>query len=348
MRTALGPKYADAVKRLDYYQRVLEKTTALPGVSGAAFGSTLPFQSFGNTRGFSIEGVAPDLNFSPDVLFRIGTSSYLQTLGVRLREGRLFDSRDVQSSAPVIVINETFARHFWPRQSALGHRIAFSSNQDPVWRTVIGVVADVQERGYGLWMKPGVYVPAAQPVDGGGPADYLIIRTNNDPASVIEATRRAIAAADPEQPVSNIKTMNEIVDANVADRRQQMTLLGGFAGLALLLASIGLYGVLSYAVTQRSREIGLRIALGASTRSVMRMVVGHGLGLTGAGLFIGLLTSWAATRVLKNLLYGVSSTDPRTFAGVAGLLIAIALAACWIPARRAGRLDPIIVLREDN
>jgi putative ABC transport system permease protein len=344
LRTALGPKYNDNVKRLDYYQRVLEQTTALPGVENAAFASTLPFQSIGNTQGFRIEGVAPDLSFSPDALFRAGTSTYLRTLGVKLREGRLFDGSETATSAPVLIINETFARHFWPKEPAIGHRVSVTGN-NVIWRTIIGVVADVQERGYDLWMKPGVYVPTAQ-MDGWTP-DYLVVRTQGQPASLTPAVRRVIAAVDPEQPVSNVQTMDEIIDANVADRQQQMTLLGAFAGLALVLASIGLYGVLSYAVTQRSREIGLRMALGASAGNVTRLVVGHGIALTGAGLLIGLLGSWAATRALKNLLYGVSATDPMTLGAVAALLTLISLTACWIPARRAARLDPIVVLREE-
>jgi ABC-type antimicrobial peptide transport system permease subunit len=182
---------------------------------------------------------------------------------------------------------------------------------------------------------------------GGDTADYLVVRTKNQPANLTPAVRRVISAADPEQPISNVQTMDEIIADNVADRQQQMILLGAFAGLALLLASIGLYGVLSYAVTQRSREIGLRMALGASTASVTRLVVGQGIALTGAGLLVGLLGAWAATRALKNLLYGVSSTDPVTFAAVAALLTVISFAACWIPARRASRLDPIVVLREE-
>ena len=344
LRTALGPKYRDPQKQLDYFQRVLRETNALPGVREAAFASTLPFQSAGNTRGFRVEGVAPDFAFSPDALFRAGTATYLQTLGVKLVEGRLFDGSETTSSPPVIIINETFARHFWPKQPAVGRRISVDF-PNPRWRTVIGVVADVQERGYDLWMKPGIYVPAAQS-DGWTP-DYLVIRTSSAPLSLTPAVRRIIAAIDPEQPVSNVETMDDIVDENVADRRQQMTLLGAFAGLALLLASIGLYGVLAYAVTQRSREIGLRMALGASTASVARLVAGHGALLTGCGLMIGLAGSWAATRVLKNLLYGVSATDPLTFAVVAGLLALIAMTACWIPARRASRLDPIVILREE-
>jgi len=203
----------------------------------------------------------------------------------------------------------------------------------------------VQERGYDLWMKPGVYAPTTQ-MEGWTP-DFLVVRTKGQPASFTPALRRVIAAVDPEQPVSNVQTMDEIVDANVADRRQQMTLLGAFAGLALLLASIGLYGVLSYTVTQRSREIGLRMALGASAANVTRLVVGHGIALTGAGLAIGLIGSWAATRALKNMLYGVSATDPMTLGAVAVLLTLISLTACWIPARRASRLDPIVVLREE-
>jgi len=344
LRTALGPKDNDKVKRLDYYQRVLEQTAALPGVENSSFSSTLPFQSIGNTQGFRVEGVAPDLSFSPDALMRVGTSTYLQTLGVKVREGRLFDGSETTTSPLVLIINETFARHFWPKDPAIGHRISIDF-PDAKWRTIVGVVADVQERGYDLWMKPGVYAPTTQ-MEGWTP-DFLVVRTKGQPASFTPALRRVIAAVDPEQPVSNVQTMDEIVDANVADRRQQMTLLGAFAGLALLLASIGLYGVLSYTVTQRSREIGLRMALGASAANVTRLVVGHGIALTGAGLAIGLIGSWAATRALKNMLYGVSATDPMTLGAVAVLLTLISLTACWIPARRASRLDPIVVLREE-
>jgi ABC-type antimicrobial peptide transport system permease subunit len=195
-------------------------------------------------------------------------------------------------------------------------------------------------------MKPELYASITPRNDGYVP-DYLVMRTRGDPAAVAPAARRVIASVDPEQPVSSVRTMDEIVDLNVADRQQQMELLGAFAGLALLLASIGLYGVLSYAVTQRSREIGLRMALGASASSVVRMIVGRGLALTGVGLAIGLATAWAATRAMKNLLYGVGATDPMTFATVALVLGCVALLACWAPARRASRLDPIVVLREE-
>jgi putative ABC transport system permease protein len=344
LSTALGPQYKDPVKAIDYLNRVLAQVRLLPGVESAAFASTLPFQSIGNTRGFRIDGGTIDQNFSPDALFRVGSVNYLETLGVKLLDGRLFTESDRSESAPVLIVNETLARHYWPNGGAIGHHVSFGPGN--LQRTIIGVVADVHERGYDIAMKPGVYVPITSLDMDWGP-DTLVIRTKGEPASIAPAVRRVVASVDPDQPISNLRTMDEIVDLNVADRQQQMTLLGAFAALALILASIGLYGVLSYAVTQRSREIGLRMALGASAASVIRMIVGRGLALTGIGLAIGLVSAWAATRAMKNLLYGVAATDPLTFVSVAALLALIALIACYAPARRASRVDPIVVLREE-
>jgi putative ABC transport system permease protein len=346
MRTALGAKAKDPVKSTDYLDRVLAQVSVLPGVQSAAFASTLPFQSSGNTRGFMIDGGSIDQNYSPDALFRVGSANYLQTLGVKLLDGRLFTEFDRNESAPVVIVNETLAHHYWPQGSTIGHHIAFGSLGQRVSRTIVGVVADVHERGYELAMKPGVYVPITAPDFDWGP-DTLVVRTAGDPTALAPAVRRVIASVDPEQPISDLRTMDEIVDLNVADRQQQMTLLGAFAALALVLASLGLYGVLSYAVTQRSREIGLRMALGASASSVIRMIVARGLALTAIGLVIGLVTASLATQAMKNLLYGVAATDPATFSAVALLLAIIALIACWAPARRASRVDPITVLREE-
>jgi putative ABC transport system permease protein len=267
-------------------------------------------------------------------------------LVVRLVEGRLPTARDNNSAPAVVVLNETMARHYWPHETALGHRITMSA-RTPVWRTVIGVVKDVRERGYELDMKPGVYIPYPQFTETWAQPENIIVRTKGDPAAVAGAVRRVIASVDAEQPVAAVRTMDDILDLDVDDRTQQMTLLAAFAGLALLLASIGLYGVLAYAVTQRSREIGLRMVLGATGRSVLGTVVGRGLALTCAGLVAGLLLAVAATRYMKTMLYGVSAMDPSTFAAVAALLCLIAVMACWIPARRASRVDPIVVLREE-
>jgi putative ABC transport system permease protein len=346
MRTALGPKYDNNATALGFQRRVLEQVSALPGAEAASFASTLPFQSIGNTQGYRIEGVAPDFGFSPDALYRAGSWNYLQTLGVKLREGRLFDGTETATSPLVLIVNETFARHFWPHESAIGHRVS-TEFPNPKWRTIIGVVADVQERGYDLWMKPGIYFPTSQEPYGASDSNFLVVRTSGDPLAITGVVRRIVASIDPDVPVSNVQTMDELINSKVSDRQQEMTLLSAFAGLALLLASIGLYGVLAYTVTQRSREIGLRMALGASSSSVTGLVVRQGLTLTGIGLALGLAGSWASTRALKTALFGVSATDPKTFATVAGLLTLVALAACLIPARRATRLDPIVVLREE-
>jgi len=345
MRTTLpGTRYRDPLKRLAFYDRVVAGVRALPGVSSAAYGSMLPFLSIGNTNGYQVEGRVPAPGDAQDALFRTGTNDYLKTLGVRLSEGRLIEDRDGRDAPPVVVVNETFARLYWPRESALGHRIQING---PPWRTIVGVVTDVHERGYELEMKAGVYLPFAQAVDAWAIPEYLVVRAKGDPLSLAGAVRRVIAGVDPEQPVSAVRTMDDIIDLDVADRSQQLTLLGAFGALALLLASLGLYGVLAYAVTQRSREIGVRIALGATAGDITRMVVGRGLVLTGSGLAIGLAAARAATRAMQKMLYGVGATDPATFAAVGAILAVVALAACWLPARRATRVDPIVVLRDE-
>ncbi|MBZ5604262.1 MAG: ABC transporter permease, partial [Acidobacteriia bacterium] len=349
VRTVLPrPRYDDAQKRLAFFSRVLEGVRALPGVESASYTSLVPFESIGNTNGFLIEGRPPDTPNGPsqDALLRGGTPEYLKTLGAKLLEGRYYSDTDGPSAPKVIVVNETLARRYFPGESAIGHRISFGFQQ-PQWLTIIGVVRDVQERGYAIEMKPGVYLNYPQTPDIWATPERLVIRTKTDALALAGSVRAAIASVDPEEPVSSVETMDQIIDENVADRQQQMTLLGAFAGLALLLASVGLYGVLSYAVTQRSREIGLRMALGASAANVVRLVVGRGLALTGTGLAIGLAAAWAATRLMSKLLYGVAPTDAATYAEVAALLAFIGLAACWIPARRASRVDPITVLREE-
>jgi predicted permease len=347
MRTTLPRrKYQEPASRVAFFDRVIAGVNALPGVEGAAYNSTLPFVEIGNSQGYRVEGIPRPASDPGDALLRVGTNDYLKTMGVRLIEGRLPDARDGGSAPPVIVVNETLARRYFAKESALGHRIALSGNT-PVWRTIIGVVQDVRERGYGLDMKPGVYIPYAQIVDTWAQPDALVVRAKGDPTTLTAAIRGIVNGIDPEQPISAVRTMDEILDRNVEDRTQQMTLLTAFAGLALLLASIGLYGVLSYAVSQRSREIGLRMALGASARNVVGMVVARGLALTAGGLAIGLALAVAGARAMKSLLYGVDAVDPATFAGVSALLTVIAAFACWIPARRASRVDPIVVLREE-
>jgi putative ABC transport system permease protein len=347
LRTILPrTKYQDPATRLGFFERVMESVRGLPGVEHAAYNSTLPFLSAGNTEGYRVEGRALPPGEAGDALLRVGDPQYLKTLGVRLLEGRLPDARDSGSAPRVIVVNETLAKRYWPNESALGHRITLSDDP-PVWRTIIGVVKDVRERGYELEMKPGVYIPYPQITDTWAQPENIVVRTKGDPLALAGAVRQVIASVDPEQPIASMRTMDEILDLTVDDRSQQMKFLSAFAGLALLLASIGLYGVLSYAVTQRNREIGLRMALGATARSVVGIVVGRGLALTGAGLVIGLALAAVGTRSMQTMLFGVDALDPATFAGVSLLLCAIAALSCWIPARRASRVDPMVVLRDE-
>jgi predicted permease len=344
LRTVLPPKYRDVAARTAFADRVMEGVRGLPGVSGTGYASTLPFESRGDTVGYQLEGRRLDSSDPADAVYRVITTDYLQVLGAPLHEGRFFNRGDGPATGPVVVVNETFARKYWPAESALGHRIAISGDNPAVWRTVVGVVKDLRECGYEVPMKPGIYQPAAQAAR---QTRELIVRTSGDPLAIVPAVRRIITAVDPEQPVSWVRTMDEVIDLNVADRRQILTLLATFAALALVLACIGLYGVLTSAVTQRRRELGLRMALGATGASVLRMVVGRGLLLTTAGLTAGLGASLALTGLMKNLLYGVEAVDPATFAGVAAFLGGVAMVACWIPARRASRLDPMVVLREE-
>ena len=343
LRTTLpAPKYQNPADRLAFYDRVIAGVRALPGVENAAYVSTLPFLSAGNTTGYRIEG--RESLPAQDTLYRVGTAGYLKTIGVQLVEGRLPDERDGRDAPPIVVINETFARLHWPNESPVGRRVRVGGDDMP-WRTVVGVVKDVRERGYELEMKPGAYATYAQ-MPGWFP-ESLVVRTTGNPADLVPAVRRVIGGVDPEQPISAVRSMDEILALNVVDRTGQTMLLSACAGLALLLACLGLFGVLSYAVTQRTREIGVRLALGATAGGIARLVIGRGLALTGIGLTAGLGLAWVATRTLRALLVGVGATDPATFTGVVALLVVVAFAACGVPALRAARVDPIRVLRQE-
>jgi putative ABC transport system permease protein len=338
-------KYDSNEKIRAFYRDVLDKSRTLPGVKSAGFGSDVPFTSIGDTDGYVIEGAPPLLpGQDNDALYREVTAGYLETIGGTLESGRALEDRDIESSQAVVVINEFLAKRHWPGQDPVGKRLKLSGSKES-WRTVVGVVKDIRERGLLLDMKPAVYVPVNQ-VDRPG-ADYLTARTAQDPSSVINALRGAVWSVDGEQPVAFIRTMDQLMEENVADRERPMTLLGIFAGLALVLACIGVYGVLAYSVAQRTREIGVRMALGARPLDVTRMILGRGLKLSAVGLVTGAVLAGALGILLRTLLFGVTPAAPLVYAGTAATLIIVALAACVIPAHRAARVDPVVALRDE-
>jgi len=338
-------KYGELPKRDAFYRQALERARALPGVVSAGYTTAMPLTWKGGTNGFVIEG--RDQGPGQDAQCRQISTGYMETMGVKLRQGRFFDYHDDVQSQPVAVINETMARQFWPGEGALGKRFKLGpvDSQNP-WVTVVGVVGDVKEMGLEAPAKAEMFFPYQQlpRMLWNMPRD-LAVRTTGDPMSVAAAARQAVWSVDRNQPVSNVRTMNEILAEEVAQRRIGMTLLAAFAALALALASLGIYGVLSYSVAQRRQEIGVRMALGAGRKDVMRMVLADGMRLAAAGVAVGLGVSFALTRLMAGLLFGVSASDLRTLAGVTLLLTLVALVACYIPARRATKVDPMIALR---
>ena len=337
--------YAELPKRTAFYRQVLERVKALPGVISAAYTTAVPLTWRGGTNGFSIQGRTQMPG--QDANHRQISPNYFQTLGIPLRRGRFFDEHDGPQSVSVAIINETTARQFWPDEDALGKRFKLGppDSSDPWW-TIVGIVGDVRQMGLEVPVKAEMYFPCQQmPGFFFFAPQALVIRTGADPMSLAAAVRREIWTVDPTQPVSGITTMERILESEVAQRRSGMRLLATFATLALLLASLGIYGVLSYAVTLRTPEIGVRLALGAQPGDVWRMVISEGLGLAFLGVGLGLTVSFALTRFLASLLFNVSATDVRTFASVSLLLISVTFVASYLPARRAAKVDPMVALR---
>jgi predicted permease len=340
-RTPLPPRYADSSRRNAFYRDVIDRVGKIPGVVSAGYVTFLPMTLKGGTRGFQIEGVPRGPG--RDALYRQVTPGYLATMRIPIRQGRGIEERDGPQAPRVAVISETMARKFWPDENPLGKRIKLGPPSAP-WIEIVGIAGDVKQMGLEAPTKAEIYVSSQQDfLLFFAPAD-LAIRTSGAPLS-LAALRKEIWAVDREMPVSGFRTMEQILDTETVQRRMQMSLLGAFAGLALLLAGLGIYGVMSYAVAQRTREIGIRMALGAERRQVLRMVIGQGMILALLGVGFGLAAALASTRLLASLLFGTAATDPFAFFSVAVLLIAVALAACFLPARRASRVDPLVALR---
>lgn len=349
MRTILPrEKYKELQVRDNFYQQVLQRVAHLPGVVSAGYSTSVPLQWKGGSSGFYPERIKnPIPGMSYDAIHRQVSADYLKTMNIPLRQGRFLDSRDNTQSMPVAVINETMARQYWPGENALGRRfrIGGPDETDQPWFQIVGIVADVRQMGLDEPVKAEMYLPYQQ-VDHPWfiPRD-LAIRTSGDTSRLVGSVRQIIREVDPDQPISNVATMAEVLGTEAAQRRMGMILLAGFAVLALLLASLGIYGVLGYFVTQHTNEIGVRQALGATPRDVLFLVLKKGMGLTLLGIAIGLASAFALTRLMSSLLFGVKASDPLTFVAAPLLLAFVALLACYIPARRATKVDPLVALR---
>jgi predicted permease len=332
-------------RRVAFYDEVLERVRALPGVVAAGYTTSVPLGWKGGANGFTIENRPPEPGASPNAIHRQVSAGYFQTMGIALRKGRYFDDREGQQSMPVAIINETMARQYWPNDDPLGKRFRLGVPNAP-WLTIVGVVADVRQMGMDVPVKSEMYFPYRQIASHPwyGPRD-LVIRTNGDPMKLVAAVRQEVHAVNSDQPVSNIGTMEEKLIRETGSRRLGMILLATFAGLALLLASLGIYGVLSYFVEQQKPEIGVRLALGAQPGDILGMVLKKGMGWALIGVGIGSLAAFALTRLMASLLFEVSATDPATFVIIPLLLMSVALVACYLPARRATKVDPMVALR---
>jgi predicted permease len=339
-----GLRYPDEARIVTFYKSLIDSIQAMPGVESAAISSALPLGGGGFYLGrvFLVEGQPePPAGTDYQGQWNVVSPGYFTTTGITLIKGRDFDERDRADGNKVIIINETLARRMFPGEDPLGKRIRSWRDENQL-REVVGVVEDVRYFGRDDDLRGIVYVPHTQ---NAWRSMALTVRTREDPASVIGTIRGQIAAVDKELAVDNLETMTTILNRSVAPRRASMLLLVAFGVIAGLLAVIGIYGVLSYTVAQRSQEIGVRIALGAQAGDVLRLVIGQGMKLTLMGIGIGIGTAFAITRLMASLLYQVSATDPVTFAAIALLLALVALLACYIPAHRATKVDPLIALR---
>jgi putative ABC transport system permease protein len=338
-----GRKYPTEDQYSGFFAQLIEKISALPGVIAVGASQSLPIQG-DYLVGFNIQGRPPDPpGEDKSTNYYAVTPDYFKAMGIPLLRGRLFTEQDGKNAPRVAVINETMARTYFSDEDPIGKGINLSQGQEG-FREIIGIVGDVKQYGLAQPTTLQTYEPYLQmPFS----SVTLVVRTESHPAALSGPIRTQVLALDKEQPVSRIRTLDQIISGSVQQQRFTMLLLGIFAAVALILAAVGLYGVMSYAVTQRTHEIGIRMALGANTGNVLRLVVGHGMLLALIGVAIGLGGAFAFTRVMSKLLFAVSTTDPLTFAGISVLLTGVALVACLVPARRATKVDPMVALRHE-
>jgi putative ABC transport system permease protein len=338
-------RYPEAHQRIAFVDRAMEQIRAVPGVVSVGTTTKIPLTGGGSTQPFTREGgPVASIAEQPMALTRYISPDYFRAIGIPLQQGRFFSDYDRDNSVPVVIISEAMARRFWPGENPIGQRLTptFHVEQGP--REIVGVVGDVKATGLDGDTSAMMYMPFKQAAL---PFMSFVVRTTANPESLVQPVSKAIYSLDKEQALTNVQTMEQVLRKSLSDRRFNMTLLLTFAGMALLLAAVGVYGVMNYTVTLRRRELGIRMALGANRSDVLRLVLGQGLTLTLIGVGAGLISAYALTRLMASLLYGVTATDYLTFGSVAAMLIAVGLAASYVPARRATKVNPTIALRAE-
>jgi putative ABC transport system permease protein len=335
-------RYPDQKSQVNFFIELERRLASLPGVAHAGLTIILPMSGINSDSSFDIEGRMSDgAHPGPDEEIRLVSSDYFRTLEMPLLKGRFFTGADVLDAPPVVVINHALAQRYWPNEEAIGKRIQLPTAKASVWATIVGIVGDLHHRGLDQPVKPEFYAPLAQAPY---PAVILAVRSPQDPKGLASAIRSAVQAIDPTLPIAHIRTLEQVIGDSVAPRRLSVVLLAVFAAVALVLAAVGIYGVMSFLVAQRTHELGVRMALGAQRWDVLRLVISHAGALIGAGTVVGLIIALLSTSLLRSVLYEVSALDMPTFLFVTLTLALVALIASYIPARRATRADPMIAL----
>jgi predicted permease len=339
-------RYRTGPQHIRFFEQLVTSLEALPGVQAAGVGSDLPWTGYdGNADGYRVEGRPAEFNAKTMARYHIASADYFHALGIPLLRGRFFNSHDTADAPTVIIVNEAMATRYWPDEDAIGKRISFRGEpKEKDWIRIVGVVSDIKDQPDGAAARPAFWLPHAQEPDRGM---LVVVRSAADPALLANQVRLAVRQIDADLALADLRFMNQIADAALSSQRFVLFLVGLFAGLALVLATIGMYGVISYSVNQRMHEFGLRMALGAKPSDLMRLIVSQGLRLSIAGAAIGLLAAAGLARLLGSLLYGVGGTDPVTFAAVAVIALATTMLACYRPARRATCADPMHSLRSE-
>ncbi|HEX8879282.1 MAG TPA: ABC transporter permease [Candidatus Acidoferrum sp.] len=343
-----GQKYSEPSERAAFYQQAIERLAAFPGVQSAAAITFIPLTFARGSKGFSIEGRPPSAPGQiPMAGYDVVTPGYFATMRIPLSQGRDFLWSDTAETQPIIIINEAMARTYWPEENPLGKRIRQGGPDDRQrpWLTIAGIVGDIREFDPLTAQRPTMYFPVTQFADPGGILRDWVVRSARDPLTVASSVRAAVWSVDKDLPVTRVRTMEEVWSLSMASERLNLLLFALFASLALVLATVGIYGVTACNLAERTREIGIRVALGARSNDVAKLVLAQGFRLAALGLLLGVTAAFALTRLMASMIYGVSSTDATTFFTVALLFGAVALAACYIPARRALRVDPMVALR---